>query len=456
MILTSINPYSGDVIATYPEQTFDDAKIAVTQIAAAQKEWAEVPVAERAALFVKVAAILRAKKNDFATLMTLEMGKPILQAKTEVEKCAAACDYFAQHGPLFLTPEKVNSEAHKSFVSFEPLGVILAIMPWNFPFWQAFRAAIPALIAGNGMLLKHAANVSGCALAIAHVFNDAGFPRHLFQSLLIKAETADQLIAHPLVAAVTLTGSTRAGRQVAAKAGQFIKRCVLELGGSDPYIILEDADLPEAAAICAASRLQNNGQSCIAAKRFIVVEKHVREFEQFLFQEFNKAVMGDPLNPETTIGPMARADLRETLHHQVMRSIAKGAEFLAGGTIPESKGFFYPPTILTSVKKGMPAFDEELFGPVAPIISATDEEHAIELANDTVYGLGAAVFTQDIEKGEKIAKNRLKAGNCFVNAMVKSDWRFPFGGIKESGFGRELSSIGIKEFVNIKTVVIHN
>jgi succinate-semialdehyde dehydrogenase/glutarate-semialdehyde dehydrogenase len=453
-MLTSINPYSDEVIATYPQQTLDDAKVIVNQVSKAQQEWMTVPIATRAGHFVRVAEILRAKTHTLAMLMTLEMGKPIKQAEAEVEKCAATCDYYAQNAAIFLIPQMIETPGHKSFVCFDPIGVILSIMPWNFPFWQVFRAAIPALIAGNGMVLKHASNVSGCALTITHIFEDAGFPKHLFQTVLIDSQTTQSLIAEPLIQGITMTGSTAAGRQVAAQAGQYLKKCVLELGGSDPYLILEDADLDKAAAICAESRLQNSGQSCIAAKRFIVVEKHLRTFEKLLTQEFHKAIVGDPSKPETTVGPMARADLRQILHRQVMKSVEKGAEILVGGTILEGIAAFYLPTILTNVKKGMPAFDEELFGPVAAIICATDEEEAISLANDTPYGLGAAVFTQDLVRGEYIAQYRLNAGTCCVNTMVKSDWRLPFGGIKDSGFGRELSPIGIKEFVNIKTVVV--
>lgn len=451
-MLTSINPYSDEVIATYPQQTLDDARIVVTQVSAAQQQWAMIPVAARAVYFVKVAEILRTKCADLAMLITLEMGKPIKQAEDEIEKCAATCDYYAKNAAAFLTPQMIETPGYKSFISFDPMGVILSIMPWNFPFWQVFRAAIPALIAGNGMVLKHASSVSGCALAITHIFDDAGFPKHLFQTVLINAQTTQNLIADPLIQGVTMTGSTAAGRQVAAQAGQYLKKCVLELGGSDPYLILEDANLDKAAVICAASRLQNNGQSCIAAKRFIVIEKHLSTFETLLIQEFKKAIVGDPSKIETTVGPMARVDLRQTLHRQVMKSVEKGAEILFGGTIIEDSAAFYLPTILTNVKKGMPAFDEELFGPVAAIICAKDEEDAIALANDTPYGLGAAVFTQDLVRGEYIAQHRLNAGNCCVNTMVKSDWRLPFGGIKDSGFGRELSPIGIKEFVNIKTV----
>lgn len=453
-MLTSINPYSDEVIATYPQQTLDDAKVIVNQVSKAQQEWTMVPIADRAEHFVKVAEILRTKAHILAMLITSEMGKPIKQAEAEVEKCAATCDYYAQNAAVFLRPQLIETPGHKSFICFDPIGVILSIMPWNFPFWQVFRAAIPALIAGNGMVLKHASSVSGCALTITHIFEDAGFPKHLFQTVLINAQTTQSLIAEPLIQGVTMTGSTAAGRQVAAQAGQYLKKCVLELGGSDPYLILEDADLEKAAVVCAESRLQNSGQSCIAAKRFIVIEKHLHAFENLMAQEFHKAIVGDPSKQETTVGPMARADLRQILHRQVMKSVEKGAEILVGGTIIEGSAAFYLPTILTNVKKGMPAFDEELFGPVAAIICAKDEEEAISLANDTPYGLGAAVFTQDLVHGEYIAQHRLNAGTCCVNAMVKSDWRLPFGGIKDSGFGRELSPIGIKEFVNIKTVVV--
>jgi len=454
MTLTSINPASGDTLATYPEMALGEATQAVEKSDRAFSKWRESSFQIRSDALKRAAQKLRSRIEEFAKLMTLEMGKPITQSRAEIEKCAWLCDYFAENGQDFLKSELVKTDAQKSFIAYEPLGVILAIMPWNFPFWQAFRAAVPALMAGNTMVLKHASNVPGCALAIEKVFGEAGFPEGVFQTLLIPSSSALSLIESPLIKGVTLTGSTGAGRAVGAKAGQFLKKCVLELGGSDPYVILEDADLTQAASISMMSRLLNSGQSCIAAKRFIVLEGQKKRFEDLCIEEMKKAVIGDPLQESTTMGPLARQDLAETLHHQVSQSLEKGAICLWKGSIPEGNGAFYPPTILTQVKKGMPAYDEELFGPVAAIIVVKDEQEAIHVANDTSYGLGAAVFTRDIKRGEHIAQTRLNAGSCFVNGLVRSDPRLPFGGVKESGFGRELSHIGIKEFVNCKTVYV--
>jgi len=402
----------------------------------------------------KVGELLRKDQESHARLMAQEMGKPLAQGRSEIEKCAWVCDYYAEHAERFLAPEPIASDASKSFVVFEPLGILLAVMPWNFPFWQVCRAAVPALMAGNAVLLKHASNVPGCALAIEECFQRAGLPQGLFRSVLVESARVAALIEHPLVKAVTLTGSTPAGKTVAATAGAMLKKTVLELGGSDPYIILEDADLDATAQACVTSRLVNAGQSCIAAKRFIVVESVLKPFEALLVQKMQEHRMGDPLQEDTTIGPLARHDLREALHDQVQRSITKGARLLLGGHIPDRPGAYYPPTVLTEVAKGMPAYDEETFGPVAAIIPVKDEAEAIRTANDSPYGLGAAVFTRDLERGERIATHDLEVGSCFVNACVKSDPRLPFGGIKQSGYGRELSSFGIQEFVNIKTIYV--
>jgi succinate-semialdehyde dehydrogenase/glutarate-semialdehyde dehydrogenase len=400
----------------------------------------------------RAAEILRNNASGYARLMAQEMGKPISGGKAEVEKCAWACDYYAENAERFLTPEVVETDASRSFVAFEPLGVVLAVMPWNFPFWQVVRFAAPALMAGNVGVLKHASNVPGCALAIEELFREAGFPDNVFRTLLVGSREVKSIIRHRLVRAVTLTGSTDAGKSVARYAGQALKKTVLELGGSDPYVVLEDADLDLAVETCTASRLVNSGQSCIAAKRFIVVEQVREEFERRFVERMAMAKMGDPMDPETQVGPQARRDLRDDLHRQVVESIERGARCLLGGEVPEGEGAFYPPTVLTDVTKGMPAYDEELFGPVAAIIPAKNERAAIKVANDSIFGLGAAVFTRDTSRGERIAREELEAGSCFVNALVKSDPRLPFGGIKESGYGRELSHFGIKEFVNIKTV----
>ena len=382
------------------------------------------------------------------------MGKPINQSRAEVEKCAMSLEYYATHGGKMLQDELVTTDAQKSFVSFQPLGVVLAVMPWNFPYWQVFRAMGPILMAGNTMLLKHASNVSGCALAIEDILNEAGAPRNLFQTLLLPASEVSELIAHPSIAAVTFTGSTTAGKQVASVAASHIKKQVLELGGSDAYILLIDADLDLAVRTCVNGRLVNSGQSCVAAKRFIVVKELKSAFEQGMLAAFEATSFGDPLDEKNKIGPMARKDLRDELHQQVLESIAKGAVLLCGGYIPDGEGAYYPPTILTNVKKGMPAYDDELFGPVAAIIEAHDEADAIHKANDTIYGLGSGIFSQDIQRAEEIATKELQAGSCFVNAFVHSDPRLPFGGIKQSGYGRELSGYGIREFVNIKTVYV--
>jgi succinate-semialdehyde dehydrogenase/glutarate-semialdehyde dehydrogenase len=400
------------------------------------------------------AAVLRRGAGELATLMALEMGKPVRQGRAEIEKCAWVCEYYADHAARFLEPETVATDARRSFVTFQPLGVVLAVMPWNFPFWQVFRFAAPALMAGNAGLLKHASNVCGCALAIEDVFTKAAFPRGVFKTLLVGSGAVEGIVAHRHVRAVTLTGSAPAGRAVARSAGEHLKKTVLELGGSDAYVILEDADILEAAAICAAARLVNSGQSCIAAKRFIVPASRESEFTSAFLRKMVAARVGDPFDEATDVGPLARPDLRDELHRQVVDSVRKGAVCLAGGAIPAGPGSFYPPTVLTGVRRGMRAYDEELFGPVAAVIAVKDEEEAIRAANDTSFGLGAAVFTKDLERGELIAATRIDAGSCFVNSLVKSDPRLPFGGIKESGYGRELSHFGIKEFVNVKTVYV--
>lgn len=454
MKIQSLNPATGTPIKDYTLLENAEIRQAIRATHKAQLKWKKTKFAQRAELMKAAARVLRDKSESFAKLMAEEMGKPIKQGRSEVEKCAWVCEFYADHAESYLAPEPVELEGSKSFVSFQPIGLVLAVMPWNFPLWQVFRFAAPALMAGNGGLLKHASNVPGSALAIEQVFLEAGFPEHLFRTLLINNKQVKTVIKHKLVAAVTLTGSTGAGIAIAQTAGKVLKKSVLELGGSDPYLILEDADLVKAVDQCVTSRLINSGQSCIAAKRFIVMESVKEEFERLFVERMKKAKMGDPMSEDTDVGPQARLDLRDELHGQVQASVEKGARCLLGGKIPDGPGAYYPPTVLTDVTKGMVAYKDELFGPVATIISAKTEREAIKIANSTVFGLGAAVFTRDLKKGERIATKELEAGCCFVNDFVKSDPRLPFGGIKESGYGRELSHYGIKEFVNIKTVSV--
>jgi succinate-semialdehyde dehydrogenase/glutarate-semialdehyde dehydrogenase len=454
MTMRAINPATGEIFAAYDEMT----PTAVGEIISAVHEeflgWRRTSFAERAAPMRRAGEILRANAVEYARLMAREMGKPVREGTAEAQKCATVCDFYAENAARFLDREPIATDARRSFVTFNPLGVVLAVMPWNFPFWQVFRFAAPGLMAGNAAVLKHASNVPGCALAIEDVFRRAGFPENLFRALMIGSGQVGAVIENPLVRAATLTGSGPAGRAVARKAGEMLKKTVLELGGSDPYLILEDADLELAAAVCAKGRLINSGQSCIAAKRFIAVEKIRRPFEDLFVKRMSAAKMGDPLAEDTQIGPQARHELRDDLHRQVEASVAKGARLLLGGAIPSGPGAYYPPTVLTGVRKGMPAYDEELFGPVAAIIPVADEEEAITTANDSVFGLGGAVLTRDLDRGERIAAESIESGCVFVNEAVRSDPRLPFGGIKESGYGRELSSYGIKEFVNIKTVYV--
>lgn len=453
-MLKSINPSNNKLLKEYLEMTEAESSEIILHAHKSFLNWKETPFSHRAELMKNAAKVLRQNSEEYSVLMTKEMGKPIVQSRAEVEKCAWVCEYYADNAEKFLNDELIKTEAAKSFVSYQPLGVILAVMPWNFPFWQVFRFAAPNLMAGNAGVLKHASNVTGCALAIEDVFGKAGFPENLFRSLLVTSKNVKPIIENRHIQAVTLTGSVPAGKAVASLAGSLIKKTVLELGGSDPYIVLEDADLEKAAMSCVNSRLINAGQSCIAAKRFIVVEKVYDEFEKLYFDFMSKKKMGDPLDEKNDLGPQASTQLRDELHDQVLKSVEQGAQLLLGGKIPELDGAYYPPTILKNVKPGMAAFDEELFGPVAALIKAKDEDEAIELANKSIFGLGAAVFTKDQNRGERIAKEKLSAGCCFVNDFVKSDPRLPFGGIKESGYGRELSPFGIKEFVNIKTVYI--
>ncbi|TVL97481.1 MAG: succinate-semialdehyde dehydrogenase [Candidatus Brocadia sp. WS118] len=439
MSIESINPATGELILKYEEMSPEKVRDIIQNVHQTFLNWKQTGFAQRAEKMKKAAQILRANTEEYARLMAMEMGKPLKEGRSEAEKCAWVCDYYADNAADFLQREMVQTDAGKSFVTFQPLGVVLAVMPWNFPFWQVFRFAAPALMAGNAGVLKHASNVPGCALAIEDIFRKAGFPENAFRTLMVSSRQVDAIIENPLIVAATLTGSTPAGRAVAKKAGEMLKKTVLELGGSDAYVVLEDADLQEAVATCVNSRLINSGQSCIAAKRFIVVEPLAGRFEKLYVEQMKAKKMGDPMQEDSDIGPQAREDLRDDLHRQVTESIQQGAMCLLGGEIPKQKGAYYPPTVLA---------------PVAAIIRVKSEEEAIRTANDSVFGLGAAVFTKDIARGEKIAAERLEAGACFVNSFVKSDPRLPFGGIKESGYGRELSHYGIKEFVNIKTVYV--
>lgn len=450
----SVNPVDGKEIATYPVSTGAQVQTALSRSQKAFLKWSSSDMKERSALLIRIAGVIRKDLDKYAALATLEMGKPIAQSRAELQKCARTFEFYAREGPAFLANEIVHTEERKSFVSFQPLGTVLAIMPWNFPYWQVFRAMAPILMSGNAMLLKHASNVSGCALAIEQILKKAKAPQGLFQTLLLPSAEVAGLIAAPEVAAVTFTGSTNAGRKVASVAALHLKKQVLELGGSDAYIVLEDADLDLAVKTCLEARLINGGQSCVAAKRFIVVRKLRKEFEARMLEQIRQTTYGVPTDESVTIGPMARADLRNELHKQVQKSIKAGARLLHGGVLPKGPGAFYPPTLLSGVTKGMPAYDEELFGPVAVIIEAKDEKDAIRIANDSEYGLGAAVFTKDRKRGARIAEFLVQAGSCFVNEAVHSDPRLPFGGIKNSGYGRELSAYALREFVNIKTVVV--
>jgi len=456
MPLVSINPATGRLIQHHREHGAREISAAVDEAHRAFLDWRHVPFTERSSRLTALGATLRRQKNALARLITAEMGKPRSDARAEIEKCAVCCDFYAQHAAGFLKSHRPPGAPKNTEVVFEPLGVVLAIMPWNFPFWQLFRAAAPALMAGNTILLKHASNVSGCALAIERVFADAGAPAGLLRTLLVSSKAIPGLIQDPRVRGVTLTGSTAAGRQVGALAGAALKPVVLELGGSDPYVILADADLDLAAEVCAQARLTNAGQSCVAAKRFIVVESVRAAFEHRFTARMAARRMGDPTVKGTDFGPLARADLRKDLHAQVQQSVKHGARILLGGTLPPAKikGAFYPATVLTDVRPGMPAYDEELFGPVAAIIPAKDESDALRIANDTAYGLGAAIFSRDRRRARALAREHIDAGMVFINAQVHSDSSLPFGGVKDSGLGRELSAFGIREFVNIKTLWI--
>ncbi|HEX8039237.1 MAG TPA: NAD-dependent succinate-semialdehyde dehydrogenase [Chryseosolibacter sp.] len=449
-MLTSVNPFDQSVIAEYPEHDDEAINKKVEAAVKTFDSWKKRSFSERAVLMMRAGALLREKKNDLARVISTEMGKVLSESRGEIEKCANACDYFAENAERFLKDQLIASDATKSFVAFQPLGAVLAIMPWNFPFWQVFRFAAPSLMAGNVGLLKHASNVTQCSLAIEALFREAGFPEGAFQSLLIGSKKAEALIAHNGVAAVTLTGSEFAGTKVAAAAGANIKKTVLELGGSDPFIVLDDADLDLTARIATQSRMQNAGQSCIAAKRFIVVQSVRDAFLDRFKKNVEDLRQGNPLAEKVTTGPLARVDLAEDVELQMKNSLRAGAQLLTGG---KREAANYQPAILDRVAPGMPAFDEEVFGPVAAVITVKDESQAVGMANLNRYGLGASVWTRDRERGERVAR-QVESGCVFVNSLMRSDQRLPFGGIKKSGYGRELSELGIKEFTNAKTIYV--
>jgi succinate-semialdehyde dehydrogenase/glutarate-semialdehyde dehydrogenase len=450
--LQTVNPATGETGKAYDWHTIDEAKAAARAARAAFLDWRRTSFAERSAVLHQAAEILRAREIEFARLMTEEMGKTLDDGRAEVMKCAFHCDWFADHGEEYLRHEPADIGGGEAFITFNPLGIVLAVMPWNFPFWQVFRAAAPALMAGNGMLLKHASNVPGCALAIEDVLHRAGVPKDLFRTLLLPSSDVETLIRDDNVAAVTLTGSVPAGKAVATAAGSVLKKCVLELGGADAYLVLEDADIPAAARVAATARMVNGGQSCIAGKRFIVVRPVLEPFTDALLEAMRGYEMADPAKEGTKLGPMQSVKARDEIHRQVEDSVARGAKLLLGGKVPDKPGAWYPATVLADVRPGQPAHDEEVFGPVAAIITADDEADAIRIANASEFGLGSGVLTSDLARGRRIAADELEAGMSFVNENVRSDPRTPFGGVKHSGFGRECGIFGIREFVNIKTV----
>jgi succinate-semialdehyde dehydrogenase / glutarate-semialdehyde dehydrogenase len=455
MTTESINPATEQLIARYEEFTDAEIEQALAQTHETFTRWRETSFAERSRLMRRAGEILRERKERYGALITAEMGKTIAEAEAEVEKCAWNCDFYAEHAERFLSDEPVQTNAAQSYVAYEPLGVILAVMPWNFPFWQVFRFAAPALMAGNTGLLKHASNVTGCALAIEEAFRDAGFPPGCFRTLIVPGSGVSRIIEDPRVRAVTLTGSDINGEKVAATAGRVLKKTVLELGGSDPFIVLADADLDAAAQTAARARFQNAGQSCIAAKRFIVEDAVADPFLDKFAEAVKALTVGDPMDRATNVGPMARGDLRDDLDRQVRASVDRGARVVTGGHARPGTGYFYEPTILAAVTPEMAAFREETFGPVAAVIRARDAEDAVRLANDSDFGLGAALWTRDLERARELAR-RIESGSVFINGMVASDPRLPFGGVKRSGYGRELSEFGIREFVNIKSVVLND
>jgi acyl-CoA reductase-like NAD-dependent aldehyde dehydrogenase len=451
MAMQSINPATEEVLGSFDEHSEKEVNDALDLGVETYRGWRKEPFGRRAELMVEAAKQLRRDADRLARLITLEMGKPLAQSKAEVEKCAWCCEYFAENAETFLADIPKPSSATESYVAFDPLGPVLAIMPWNFPLWQVFRFAAPALMAGNVGILKHASNVPQCALAIEEVFTKAGFPRGAFQTLLIPGRRAQALVDDPRIAAVTLTGSEEAGMRVAEASGRALKPTVLELGGSDPYIVLDDADVEAAARVAVDARFQNAGQSCIAAKRFIVVDSVAEEFQERFRNSIEELVIGDPSDGATRIGPLAKGDLVDALEEQVRQSVQAGARIVTGGQRLDRPGYFYAPTLITDVTDGMEVFTEETFGPAAAVIGARDAEHAVSLANQSRFGLGASVWTRDLRRGKELARS-IESGSVFINGMVASDPRLPFGGVKHSGYGRELADFGIREFVNIKTI----
>jgi succinate-semialdehyde dehydrogenase / glutarate-semialdehyde dehydrogenase len=452
-IVRSVNPATEEVLQTYEMHSVGQIEQALYAAGRAFQQWSRSPFSLRSDLMRRAASLLRHQKAWLSGIMSAEMGKPIVEAEAEVEKCAWNCDYYAENADRFLCDETRESGASLSYVQYMPLGTVLAVMPWNFPFWQVFRFAAPALMAGNTAILKHASNVPGCALAIEEVFRQAGFPEGVFQNLLIPGSLVSFLLRDPRIAAVTLTGSEAAGSDVASRAGRELKKTVLELGGSDPFIVLEDADLDLAVTTAIKARYQNTGQSCIAAKRFISVAPIAAQFQERFVEGVRSLRLGDPLDRSTQVGPLARADLRDALELQVRESVRQGAALLLGGSRRLGRGYFFEPGVLADVQPGMPAGSEEVFGPVAALMVARDAEDAIRLANESLYGLGASLWTSDLDRARGLAKI-IEAGQVFINGMVASDPRLPFGGVKRSGYGRELSDFGIREFVNIQTVWI--
>ena len=451
--MKSINPATNKVIQEYPEYTPAEVRNIIRAVEADWQSWKTIPFSHRAKLMKNVAEILRKERDECSAIMTAEMGKVIKESREEIEKCACVCEYYAENAEKILQDEVIKTGCEKSFVAFQPLGPVLAVMPWNYPFSQVFRFIAPALMAGNAAVLKHASNVMGCALKIEEMMQKAGFPENLFRTLVISSGQVGDVIRHPAIKAVTLTGSEFAGSKVSEIAGKELKKVVLELGGSNPFVVLEDADLEKCAETAVISRNLNAGQVCIAAKRFIIVESVAEKFQALQKEGTEALVVGDPADESTQLGPIARPDLLEDLHAQVEKSIAMGAELVTGGEKLDRPGNFYAATILSNVKERMPVYDEETFGPVAANIIVKDEAEAVKVANDTSFGLGASVWTKDLAKGEQVARE-IEAGMVFVNGRVASIPQMPFGGVKRSGYGRELSTYGIKEFVNIKSICI--